>query len=267
MITPKEISKSAVQHKVSDRQIEKDYILTWTLNGIANHKVLNKALVFKGGTVLKKCYIEDYRFSEDLDFTLLDDKLTHADFKKYLEEVFDWVKEEANITLQHKADDIHKASGSSLFYVDYVGPLGGNIGSRDIKIDITRGEKMEFDTVERNVFITYTDLPEESFTLQCYSLEEILIEKMAALMGRTEPRDFYDFWYLTEIERMSVKEYDVPFRSKAKYKNQNPDEFAAKVLGKEKAFERDWKQKLENQIHDLPKYDDVFREIKRHLRK
>jgi len=25
---------------------------------------------FKGGTCLKKCYFETYRFSEDLDFTL-----------------------------------------------------------------------------------------------------------------------------------------------------------------------------------------------------
>jgi predicted nucleotidyltransferase component of viral defense system len=266
MITPKEINKCAAGYKVSDRQIEKDYILTWILYGIANHKVLSKALVFKGGTVLKKCYIENYRFSEDLDFTLLEDQLTHDDFKKLLEEVFVWVKEEANITLQHSKDEIHPSSGSSLFYVDFIGPLAGNLGSRDIKIDITRGEKMEFDVVERKVFITYSDLPQEPFTLQCYQLEEILIEKMAALMGRTEPRDLYDFWYLTEIERMSIKDYDIEFRSKAKLKKQNPDEFAAKVLRKEKAFERDWNEKLQSQIHDLPNYGDVFRETKRHLK-
>ena len=28
--------------------------------------------VFKGGTCIKKCYFETYRFSEDLDFTLQD---------------------------------------------------------------------------------------------------------------------------------------------------------------------------------------------------
>ncbi len=35
------------------------------------------ALVFKGGTALKRCYFGDYRFSEDLDFTLAD-KCVHA---------------------------------------------------------------------------------------------------------------------------------------------------------------------------------------------
>jgi predicted nucleotidyltransferase component of viral defense system len=59
MITSKEINKRAAENRVSDRQIEKDYILTWTLAGTAAHETLSKALVFKGGTVLKKCYFED----------------------------------------------------------------------------------------------------------------------------------------------------------------------------------------------------------------
>jgi len=266
MIQPKEINKHAAINKVSDRQIEKDYILTWTLNGIANHSILSKAIVFKGGTVLKKCYIENYRFSEDLDFTLLDETYTHDQLKEMLSEVFDWVKEESNITLEHKIDDTHKTSGSSLFYINYIGPLGGNIGSRDIKIDITRGEKMEYPVEERKVLINYTDLPEASFILQCYSLSEVLIEKMAALMGRTEPRDLYDFWYLLEIERIKFKEHDIEFISKAKHKGHNPEEFAVKVLKKEAGFKRDWEAKLSNQIHDLPKFDDVMRETRRYLK-
>ncbi|GAI46757.1 unnamed protein product, partial [marine sediment metagenome] len=49
--------------------IEKDYILSWVLAGIAANKKLQNKLVFKGGTALKKCYFGNYRFSEDLDFT------------------------------------------------------------------------------------------------------------------------------------------------------------------------------------------------------
>ncbi|WP_245535939.1 nucleotidyl transferase AbiEii/AbiGii toxin family protein [Psychroflexus torquis] len=47
-------------------------MLSWILQGVSEHSTLSKAIVFKGGTVLKKVYFEDYRFSEDLDFTLLD---------------------------------------------------------------------------------------------------------------------------------------------------------------------------------------------------
>ena len=49
--------------------IEKDYILSWVLAGIAANKKLQNELIFKGGTALKKCYFGNYRFSEDLDFT------------------------------------------------------------------------------------------------------------------------------------------------------------------------------------------------------
>ncbi len=50
--------------------IEKDYVLGWVLAGIFNHPVIGSSWVFKGGTCLKKCFFETYRFFEDLDFTL-----------------------------------------------------------------------------------------------------------------------------------------------------------------------------------------------------
>src|SRR6185312_2503976 len=40
------------------------------LRGIYQHPELRERWLFKGGTCLKKCYFETYRFSEDLDFTL-----------------------------------------------------------------------------------------------------------------------------------------------------------------------------------------------------
>ena len=52
--------------------IEKDYVLGWLLAGIANHPDLAATWVFKGGTCLRKCYYETYRFSEDLDFTVVE---------------------------------------------------------------------------------------------------------------------------------------------------------------------------------------------------
>src|SRR3989304_3755780 len=50
--------------------VEKDYVLGWLLIGLSAHLRLQIQWIFKGGTALKKCYVETYRFSEDLDFTL-----------------------------------------------------------------------------------------------------------------------------------------------------------------------------------------------------
>ena len=266
MIEPKEINKVATTNRVSDRQIEKDYVLSWVLYAISKNKILSSALVFKGGTLLKKAYIEDYRFSEDLDFTLLDEKISNEQIRDEFNKLFVFIREEANIEMQldEKKWTIHE-TGSPQFYIDYVGPLKGNMGSRDLKIDITRGEVLETEIENKPIYRTYSDL-EEDFSLQCYSLAEVLIEKMAALMGRTEPRDLYDFWYLTEVEKIEVAEQAVPFHGKAERKKHEPGKFAEKVLGKEAAFKRDWENKLASQIHDLPKYDDVFREAKRHFK-
>jgi uncharacterized protein len=118
----------------------------------------------------------------------------------------------------------------------------------------------------RKVFIEYNDLPALSFSLQCYSLSEVLIEKMAALMGRTEPRDLYDFWHLTENERMNTKTHSPELERKAINKKHDPNKFEEKVLSKERNLKQGWEKKLENQITDLPKFDDVFREAKRYFK-
>jgi hypothetical protein len=67
-----EIMELAREFGLAPNVVEKDYVLGWLLAGISNHAELGAAWVFKGGTCLKKCYFETYRFSEDLDFTLPD---------------------------------------------------------------------------------------------------------------------------------------------------------------------------------------------------
>jgi len=265
MIHPREINKAAAKNKLKDSQIEKDYVLSWILYGISGNDLLSKVLVFKGGTVLKKVYFENYRFSEDLDFTLLNESISNDDLLKEFEKVYLFVKEEANITLQFKESNIH-ISGSIGFYINYVGPLQANINNRDVKIDITRGETLEYPIEIKKVFREYSDLPEELFSLPCYSLAEVLIEKMVALMGRTEPRDLYDFWYLTENERLSTREHYPEFERKAKNKGHDPSKFEERILSKEKNLKQGWEKKLENQMNDLPKFDDVFRESKRYFK-
>jgi len=49
--------------------LERDYLLSWILVGISHVPALRDTLVFKGGTALRKSYFDDYRFSEDLDFS------------------------------------------------------------------------------------------------------------------------------------------------------------------------------------------------------
>src|SRR5690606_39809631 len=106
MIRTAEISKLAHRLGLGDKTIEKDYVLTWVLLAIAASR-LNNILVFKGGTAIKKMYIPDYRFSEDLDFTLMQSHITNVDLLVAIEEVFPWLTREANITLSTRKVEEH----------------------------------------------------------------------------------------------------------------------------------------------------------------
>jgi len=64
-----EIVQRSLEWGLREDVVEKDYVLGWVLWGIGSDPVLGNGWVFKGGTCLKKCYVETYRFSEDLDFT------------------------------------------------------------------------------------------------------------------------------------------------------------------------------------------------------
>ncbi len=270
MIKPQEISKLANTEGVRQQQIEKDYIISWVLWGIYNNDTLKNALIFKGGTCIRKVHVEDYRFSEDIDFTLkpaMEQTISDSEIYNAFDEVFAEIKEAANIDLSipENSKEIHE-SDSIKFFVEYVGPLGGR--GDHIKTDISRGEKLEFNVEQRKMLNRYSDLIEEGeIIIQSYSLKEIVIEKMAALMGRTIPRDLYDFEYLTNTRGIELQDVLYEFQHKAEHKGYNPAEFVQKVTEKEQILDKAWTKNLSHQIRGLRKFRDVWRDFNKQLRK
>lgn len=98
MISKQELLQIASQLNLGPHIVEKDYALGWILAGINNHPKLSDDWVFKGGTCLKKCYFETYRFSEDLDFTLKDEAHLNAKFlSSAFVEISEWVYEQSGL--------------------------------------------------------------------------------------------------------------------------------------------------------------------------
>ncbi len=264
MIKPGEIQQQARVVGVRDQQIEKDYVLSWILKGIAQHEKLSKVIVFKGGTVLKKIYFEDYRFSEDLDFTLLNNEISNEQIFEQFKETFDYVKEEANIPLEIIDNNKHEDGGIN-FYISYIGPLGGQGNNKRVKIDISRSEQLAFEPVMKDVLIGYSDM--EAHQLLCYPLEEVLVEKMRSVMQRMQARDFYDIWYLLEQQGMDVDFYLNEFEVKCKSKDLNHFDFQKKLAERLPQYKGRWQSSMSEQIKNLPDFDQVEREVLRHLKK
>lgn len=264
MIKPGEIQKKAREAKVRDQLIEKDYILSWILQGISQHEELTKTLAFKGGTVLKKVYFVDYRFSEDLDFTLLDDIISNKQIFKWFSEVFEFVQEEANIILEIVDDNEHEDGGIN-FYISYTGPLGGQGYNKKVKIDISRCEKLVFEVTRQDVFISYSD--QKPHQILCYTLEEVLVEKLRSVMQRMQPRDFYDIWYLLEIHKMDIDFFTSEFKEKCENKKLKPIEFYEKLNKRLPQYKGRWQKSMADQILDLPEFEKIEREVMRHIKK
>ena len=262
MIPTAEIARAAHRAGVGDRVIEKDYVLSWLLVVLAESE-LSQGLIFKGGTALKRVYYPDYRFSEDLDFTLNTD-LTHDELVSAFNALFPELKKRLNLTM-----DVHSAEQnvyeSSTLLINYIGPLKARPGARHLKVDVTRGELMCYPSQERLLMAPYSDYP-SSVALHAYSLEEILIEKLCALIGRTEPRDLYDIYWLFEWGDVDPMFVPANFRAKCQHKGQEPTRMAENLTRKERVFARLWHTRLAVQVSDLPHLNEVMRVVRRHLR-
>lgn len=201
MIDKREVLEMASALGLLPNIVEKDYVLGWILAGINAHDELADTWVFKGGTCLKKCYFETYRFSEDLDFTLRAEGHINEDFlRRVLGEVVEWVEEQSGLAVpaDQMVFDIYEnprgriCSQGRIGYRGPVSPTVASGGWPKIKLDLSADERLVLPPVRREVFHAYSDRPPEGIWINCYSYEEAFGEKVRALGERTRPRDLYD---------------------------------------------------------------------------
>ncbi len=194
MIQHSEIKNLETEWGLREDVIEKDYVISWLLWGIGSHAVLRDAWIFKGGTCLKKCYFETYRFSEDLDFTVLPDgPFMPDDVLPILDDVIGRVHEASGLdfTIQLRRMKLRPDGRSSEGRVYYRGPRQSPSPGL-IKLDLNAREKLVRPPVLRNIAYAFTDPLPGDGAVRCYSFEELFAEKIRALGERTRPRDLYD---------------------------------------------------------------------------
>jgi predicted nucleotidyltransferase component of viral defense system len=199
MIPKRELLDIAAAVSLNPHVVEKDYALGWALAGIFAHEELADSWVFKGGTCLKKCFFETYRFSEDLDFTLTDETHLREDFlRRVFTEIAEWIYEQCG--LEFLADsqdfDIYENPRGKLNCqgkLSYRGPVSPRSGGLPrIKLDLTADERLVLPPVRVPIFHPYSDAPGEPIEVLAYAYEEAFAEKVRALCERTRPRDLYD---------------------------------------------------------------------------
>lgn len=254
--------------RIPESILERDYCLAWFLIGLSRTP-LRERLAFKGGTALKQCYFGDYRFSEDLDFTLT----AEAPFdliRKELDPVFAEVSQSGAVSIRFAHEDKQEHQNSHTFYLSYEGPLQPTARAKEVKVDITIKEEIVFPLESRRVlraYAEYDDLPEDAEIL-AYSLDETAAEKVVALLdaARNEPRDLYDLWFLTSYGHVDLGNVTHAIEKKWEFRKRKPADAREVLESKEARYKKLWELRLAAQMAELPEFGEVYRLVRRALR-
>ena len=266
MITRAEINDRSALWGLQPRVVEKDYVIGWALWGIGGDTHLSDSWAFKGGTCLKKCYIDTPRFSEDLDFTVLpggpsDPAEILAIFSRLVERVY----EESGLDFIGESPRVEARPGDRSIdgRLYYKGPLNTPNYAR-IKLDITIDEEVVCEPEARNIENLYSDELPFPGTVLCYSLTEVFAEKIRAMCDRALPRDLYDVVTLfrDEESRPSPSVLRSVYERKCESKGLpifNVDDMLSS--DSEGEMRRRWRAMLEHQLPDLPPFSEYWEEL------
>lgn len=247
MLNYDELADAARMKRLSLVNTEKDYLQDVVLLSIYSH--VGDELVFKGGTCLYKVFGLN-RFSEDLDFTLAG-KVGVDDLADKI------VRDVGLLNIKGAVKETKKYANEINVRLIFNGPLykGGRETQCFIPLNISLREKPVYGAKRETIKSMYTEIPD--FDVFAMHEEEILVEKVRAVMTRNKPRDVYDLWFLLkrgmtinrEAANRKLKPYGLAFDTE-------------KLLLEIKRKRQLWNMDLRNLvIGKLPDFDEVVEEI------
>jgi len=181
MLVKSELELLAKKHKINSSVILREYFQLLSLQKIYSFPQSSK-VYFKGGTCLHLVYGTP-RFSEDLDFTV---NLPEKEFLEFIKSSFEELSRENNCVIKERKTIAGKSFLLTLKTDLVPGPIF-------IKFDFSFREEV----LAPQKKIVKTDYPILfKGYLNCLSAEEILAEKIRAILRRDQGRDYYDLWFL-----------------------------------------------------------------------
>ncbi len=218
--------------------IEKDVIISKILSHLMQDKTFSQDYAFKGGTCLTKCYLGYYRFSEDMDFTYLNQKDFIGKSNKKLRELMSNKIEELGkliestakkLDLDFKMDKENKRyfqfGGSNAFVTFKIWYDSKELEKETfVKIQVNHIENLHYPIKELDVnFIVPKNLEKDfSFIagedadillkplkIKVYDIKEILIEKVRAILTRRgiKARDFVDVFLIVKKNKLNLNDF------------------------------------------------------------
>lgn len=195
MIKAAEISDYASSLELEPRLIERDYVIGWFLAGLSQTEGPSAHWTFTGGTCLRKCLFETYRFSDDLEFIVTDKRYFEPDrIAAEIGEGVDRAHERSGILFPETqfGFEYDAAIGAAAFrgWLSYEGPVSAPLTASRLNLTVTASKALSSRPIWRPISHPYSD--KFALEIACHSREEIFAESILALCSRGRPEDLYD---------------------------------------------------------------------------
>ena len=193
MITQDQLKTLSQKYQTTQLNIRREYTQHLFLSYFYQQPESNR-IYFKGGTALKILY-NSPRFSEDLDFST-----THSNktlIEKMLHQAISSIEKEG---VTPRIIETKTTSGG------YLSRLSFDLYDQSIEvllqISLREGKKKgELLTIVNDFIPPYTTM--------ALLREQMIAEKILALLSRMKPRDFYDLYFILRANLLPAKEKKV----------------------------------------------------------
>lgn len=240
MIRDRELERRAADLGIPVRHAELDYVLNHILAQLA---AAPNGFLFRGGTALARVYWPDFRISEDLDFISSEQA---KDLPRLLATATARAAQDTGLKLT-LAEGLWRDDRSRSL-VRWDSPQSG---PRELLIDVVRHEAATLPVRHLPLVLLYSDLREKEQTIPVMDVVEIMANKWLMLDDRDEPRDLFDLWW--GLTREDVAFDDVATAHHARY-GYKPMPISLKRFAQ---LETRWHERLEHQIRNPPRFDEV----------
>jgi predicted nucleotidyltransferase component of viral defense system len=212
MIDPEEIKAKSLELKISIADVQRDYVFAWLLGGVFTETTLSDRMALKGGNALRKIYLPNTRFSQDLDFTtsqeippneIVNELNKACDFAQHYTGV-EFIKDKNIVSLEpvqmgekliYKGKVYFKSFDQEVKYY----PIS-------IRVDVTEFDELKLGVNKGKLIHSYSDRKEvEGIEIPCAYLEEILADKLKCMIQRRHASDLYDLVHVVLINPMSIE--------------------------------------------------------------
>jgi len=221
MLTTNQVKELSKLLKINDSVITREYVQLTFLKELYEEKY-SEHIFFKGGTAIR-LILGGSRFSEDLDFTVGGKP---ENFDIFIAKFFKKLNKLYGFSFKKR---------KTIAGERYLLTALSNISDYKIFVNLDFSFRERVLTPAKAIIKTVYPITFTSF-VNYISKEEILAEKIRAIMTRNKGRDVYDLWFLLS-QNVPIRE-DL-LKEKLKYygiKNVNMDQLVTKItkLNKEK---------------------------------